>query len=480
MSDVIDQFSQCRVLCIGDVMLDKFVYGQVDRISPEAPIPVFSIRDERAMLGGAGNVARNLVALGASTTFLAVTGNDKTGREILSLIGKEPLITPFLIPESGRLSTVKTRFVAGTQQVLRADHEVVMPIQESTAQRVVEAALSELPTQDCVILSDYGKGVLTRSTITSVIERAKELGKPVIVDPKSRDFGMYRGATCISPNLHELANATGQDVSTDEAIVLAARQLLEAHDVAYMLVTRSSKGMTLVSREGEIHHVPARAQEVYDVSGAGDTAIATLALGVASGLSFADAAVLANVAAGIVVGRLGTAVVTAQDMKQVLSSLTHLDGLQKIMPLSVAVAQVEQWRREGKKVGFTNGCFDLVHKGHLSLLNFCKQHCDKLVLGLNSDDSVKRLKGESRPVNSEQDRALLLASLAVVDGVVIFGEDTPLMLIEALRPTVLVKGADYQKHQVVGHEIVESYGGEIVLAPLKEGYSTTNIIKKMA
>lgn len=477
---IIERFSECRVLCIGDVMLDRFVYGRVDRISPEAPIPVFSIREERTMLGGAGNVARNLVTLGGRTTFIAVTGNDKAGHEITSLIGKETLISPHMIQESGRFSTVKIRYVAGTQQVLRADHEVSTPVLESTAQRIVETALSELANQDVVILSDYGKGVLSPRTVKAIIEAARLAEKPVMVDPKSRDFSTYRGATCISPNLHELCNAASRELQTDDEIVSAAQQLLEAHDIAYMLVTRSAKGMTLVARTGEVHHIPARAQEVFDVSGAGDTAVAALALGVAAGLSFEDAAGLSNLAAGIVVGRLGTAVITVQDMKNALATNNDLVGMQKIMPLSVAAAQVDQWRREGKKVGFTNGCFDLVHRGHLSLLNTCKQYCDKLILGLNSDASVKRLKGPTRPVHNEHDRALLLASLAVVDGVVVFEEDTPLKLIEALRPSVLIKGADYQKHQVVGHEIVEAYGGEVVLAPLKDGYSTTGIIKKLA
>ncbi len=480
LSMILDHFAECRVLCVGDVMLDRFVYGQVDRISPEAPIPVFSIREERSMLGGAGNVARNLVALGGRTTFVAVTGNDKTGHEITSLIGKESLISPFLIPESGRLSTVKTRYVAGNQQVLRADHEVAAPVAEATAQRVAEAALSELAAQDVVVLSDYGKGVLTRATVEAIITAAREQGKPVIVDPKSRDFSLYRGATCISPNLHELANASSIELRSDEDVIGAAGALIDQHDLQCMLVTRSSKGMTLVMKNGEVHNIPARAQEVYDVSGAGDTAVAALALGIASGLSFDDAAYLSNLAAGIVVGRLGTAVATMQDIKNALSAKHELTGAYKIMPLATAALQAEQWKREGKTVAFTNGCFDLLHHGHLSILNFCKKHSDKLIVGVNTDASIKRLKGPNRPVNEEHDRTMLLASLAVVDAVVLFEEDTPLKLIESVRPQVLVKGADYQKHQVVGHEFVESYGGRVELAPLKQGYSTTNTIKKMA
>lgn len=479
ISPVIARFPECRVLCVGDVMLDKFVYGSVDRISPEAPIPVFSIKEERAMLGGAGNVARNLVSLGAHTTFVAVTGNDKAGREITALVGKEERITPFLLQEAGRLSTTKTRYVAGTQQVLRADHEMVVALQESTARQLIDVALAELAHADAVILSDYGKGVLQPPIISAIITAAREKKIPVMVDPKSRNFGIYRGATCISPNLNELANAIGHELHNEEDIVQAARSLITAHEIDSMLVTRSSKGMMLVTKE-DVYTIAARAQEVFDVSGAGDTAVSVFALGLAAGLALQDAARVANLAAGIVVGRLGTAVVTLDDIEQALLATHEWSGLRKIMPLAVAASQVEQWKREGKKVGFTNGCFDLVHRGHLSLLSFCKQNCDKLVLGLNSDASVKRLKGESRPVNAQQDRAMLLASLGIVDGVVIFDEDTPLKLIETLRPQVLIKGADYQKHQVVGHEIVEGYGGQILLAPIEDGYSTTNIIRKMA
>jgi len=478
--EIIDRFATCRVLCVGDVMLDKFIYGQVDRISPEAPIPVFAIKEERAMLGGAGNVARNLVALGAETAFVSVIGNDKIGHAITSMIGKEALITPYLLTESGRISTIKTRYVAGTQQVLRADHETQALVTEVTARLIVETVNEEIKNHDVIILSDYGKGMFSRATLSAIISAAKAQGKPVVVDPKSRDFSLYHGATCVSPNLHELANAAASELRTDEEIIMAARALMQAHDIENILVTRSREGMTLVARAGAVHHIPAKAQEVFDVSGAGDTAIATLALGVAAGVSLENAAILANLAAGIVVGRIGTAVVNARDLKTALFSHSSADSLHKIMPLSAAAAQAEQWKREGKTVGFTNGCFDLMHPGHLALLHDTKFHCDKLVVGVNTDASVKRLKGPTRPLNGEMERALLLASLTAVDMVVLFEEDTPLKLIEALKPMVLAKGADYQKHQVVGHEIVERNGGKIVLVPLKEGYSTTNLIKKMA
>jgi len=479
ITDVTQRFGEARVLCVGDVMLDRFIYGQVDRISPEAPIPVFAIKDERTMLGGAGNVARNLVTLGAHVSFVSVIGNDKIGHTIASMIGKESLVTPYLMTESGRISTIKTRYVAGMQQVLRADHETLVPVTSATARMVVDTVEEEIKNQDIIILSDYGKGLLTREVTSAIIAAARTQGKPVIVDPKSRDFSLYRGATCVSPNLHELANAAAREIHSEEDLMQSARQLMQAHDIGCMLVTRGRDGMTLVMSSGEFH-IEAKAQEVFDVSGAGDTAIATVALGVAVGLPWEEAAKLANLAAGIVVGRLGTAVVTAQDLRTALLAYEHSGGTHKIVPASVALAQVEQWKREGKIVGFTNGCFDLMHAGHLALLHETKLHCDKLVVAVNSDASVKKLKGPSRPVNGEMERALLLASLASVDMVIIFEEDTPLALIELLKPMVLAKGADYQKQQVVGHEIVERLGGKVVLVAVKEGYSTTGIIRKLA
>jgi D-beta-D-heptose 7-phosphate kinase/D-beta-D-heptose 1-phosphate adenosyltransferase len=480
LAKAIDRFTDARVLCVGDVMLDRFVYGQVDRISPEAPIPVFSIREERSMLGGAGNVARNLAALGAQTSFVSAIGNDKVGHEIASMVGKEKRMVPHMLTEAGRVSTTKTRYVAGTYQLLRADREVTQPITDATAQMLIETVRGEMAHNQAVILSDYGKGLFTRATLAAIIESARARNLPVIVDPKSRDFSLYSGATCVCPNLHELANAATRELHTEEDIISAARSLIEAHSIASILVTRSRDGMTFVSAQGEVHHIAARAQEVFDVSGAGDTAIATLTLGIAVGLETPKAAQLANLAAGIVVGRLGTAVVTGQDIKTVLTVNDRASFVHKILPIAAAESQVDQWRREGKTVGFTNGCFDLMHPGHLSLLHETKFHCDKLIVGLNSDDSIKRLKGPNRPVNGEVERALLLASLAVVDMVVIFEEDTPRTLIEILKPGVLAKGADYQRHEVVGHDVVDRYGGKVILVPIKEGYSTTNLIRKMA
>lgn len=477
----LDQLEQARVLCVGDLMLDCFMYGRVERISPEAPIPVFTQERESSMLGGAGNVVRNLLSLGAKASFASVIGDDATGNKLTALVGDEANLLPYLISERGRISTTKTRYVAGSQQLLRSDRETSAAISPDTQARLLDIVLGELQGHQAVILSDYGKGVLTPEFCRAVIDTAHGLSIPVFVDPKARDVSVYAGATVLSPNLKELALASGVDAfANDAAIIDAARQLCLNHRFRYVLVTRGEQGMTLVDAEGLILHVNAQAQEVFDVSGAGDTVIATLAATHAAGARMAEAAELANLAAGIVVGRLGTAVVHRTDLTAAFYAHRAVALQQKILPLATACDMVANWKRDGKSVGFTNGCFDIMHAGHISLLLDAATRCDKLVIGLNTDRSVRELKGPTRPVNAELDRAQILAALSMIDGVVLFDEETPINLIKQLKPDVLMKGADYTKEQVVGWELVESYGGRVELIPLKDGYSTTGIINRMS
>lgn len=467
------------VLCVGDAMLDRFVYGSVDRVSPEAPIPVLLVEHEAAMLGGAGNVVRNLVALGAAPAFVSVVGDDAAGREITRLVGEHCEIDPCIVVEPGRQTTIKTRFFASSQQLLRSDRETRAALPEAMRDQILTRADRLIAAVAAVVLSDYGKGVLAPPVAGELIARARAQGKPVIVDPKGTDYTRYRGATLLTPNRKELAEATKMPVDGDDAIVAAARHLIDTCDVESVLVTRSQDGMTLVTGTGEVHHLPAEAREVFDVSGAGDTVIATLAAAVGAGASLLDAARIANVAAGIVVAKVGTAVAYASELVSALHHDDLVSGEAKIRPLEGAAEVVERWRRKGLKVGFTNGCFDLLHPGHVSLLSQSKAACDRLVVGLNSDASVARLKGPARPVQSEAARATVLASLATVDLVVIFAEDTPLRVIEALKPDVLVKGADYTVDTVVGAAEVMGWGGKVVLADLIQGQSTTNTIKKL-
>lgn len=475
----VDRFGSVRVLCVGDVMLDCFVYGHVDRISPEAPIPVLRVEREAAMLGGAGNVVRNIVGLGASVEFVSVVGSDSAGLEVTGLVGQLQGVEPHLLVERQRQTTIKRRFVAGSQQLLRADQETVAPLGEATVADVVRLVQAAVADCDVMVLSDYAKGVLTPRGLQAMIAAAQIAGKPVIVDPKGVDFSRYRGATLLKPNRRELAEATQMDVDSDAAVERAARKIITACGVEAVLCTRGVDGMTLVTSQ-DVHHLPAVAQEVFDVSGAGDTVVATLAVGIAAGLSWLDAARLANVAAGIVVGKVGTAVAYAADLVRALHSADAAARGNKIATRTEAVEAVARWRRQGLRVGFTNGCFDLLHPGHVSLIAQAKAACDRLIVGLNSDESVRRLKGKDRPIQGEAARASVLASLADVDLVVVFEEDTPLALIEALRPDVLVKGADYRLDQVVGADLVQSWGGRVLLAELMPGHSTTATIRRIA
>ena len=461
-------------------MLDRFVYGEVERISPEAPIQVLRVRRESAMLGGAGNVVRNLVALGAQAHFLAAVGDDAAGREVTGLIGEQKGVEPVIVVESDRQTTIKTRFFAANQQLLRVDRETSDPLSESGRERIRMSASKLYAEVGAVTLSDYGKGVLIAPLLRALIEAAVAAKKPVLVDPKGADYSIYRGATVVTPNRKELHEATRMPVGNDDEIVAAARHLIAECGIANVLVTRSQDGMTLVTAKGLAHHLPAEAREVFDVSGAGDTVVAVMAAAIASGAPALEAARLANVAAGIVVGKVGTAVITSDEL---VAGLHHSDiqaGEAKLVSIEGAMAQVERWRRKGLRVGFTNGCFDLLHPGHVSLVTQARAACDRLVVGLNSDASVKRLKGAARPVQHEAARATVLASLAGVDLVVIFDEETPERLIKTLHPDVLVKGADYTIDKVVGADLVTGWGGTVVLAELAPGHSTTATIARMA
>jgi len=470
-------FAGKTVLVLGDVMLDRFIYGAVDRISPEAPVPVIAVEKETAMLGGAGNVARNVAALGAKAVLIGVIGQDDPGAALRGMIEAEPGLQAALVVDVKRRTTEKVRYISGSHQMLRVDRE---DRGDGDGPALLAAFRAHLPLADVVVLSDYAKGVLSAEVVRGAIDAARAAGKPVIVDPKSRDLARYDGATLIKPNRKEATDATGVAENSDEAseeagaAILAMAPALEA-----ALITRGGAGMTLSVR-GQPHlHLPASAVEVFDVSGAGDTVAATLALAVAAGASLADAARLANLAGGLVVAKLGTDVVTAAELIAVAASARGEPGDIKITDRDHARRIVEGWRARGLKVGFTNGCFDLLHPGHVSLLSQAKAACDRLIVGLNTDASVSRLKGPTRPVQKEQGRATVLASLSSVDLVVLFDEPTPLALIEAFRPDVLVKGADYTVETVVGSDIVLGYGGKVLLAELKQGQSTTNLIARM-
>ncbi|MFN4281733.1 MAG: D-glycero-beta-D-manno-heptose-7-phosphate kinase [Alphaproteobacteria bacterium] len=479
LAAILDRLTGARVVIVGDAMLDRFIYGEVERISPEAPIPVLRETRETAMAGGAGNVARNIAALGAVTDFVSLIGDDAAGQQLSAMLAAEAGVVPRLRVLPDHLTTVKTRYVAGHQQMLRADRERTSGVPQALQRRIVENAQNLLPDAGALVVSDYGKGVFAPDGAAGLIAFARQAGVPVVVDPKGADFTRYRGATVVTPNRKELQAASGMATGSDEEIVAAARKIVADCGIDYVLATRSADGMSLIGAS-EVHHLPAEAREVFDVSGAGDTVVAAIAAGLAAGVPLLDAARLANVAAGIVVAKVGTAVARRDEIADAIHAGDLLRGERKIAGLDGALDQVARWRRQGLRVGFTNGCFDLLHPGHVSLLEQARAACDRLIVGLNSDASVKRLKGPERPVQSEAARAVMLGSLAGVDLVVIFGEDTPLRLIKALKPDVLVKGADYALKDVVGGDLVQSYGGKVVLAELVPGQSTTATISRMA
>lgn len=476
---LVEKLKQSRVMCVGDLMLDHYVYGRVERISPEAPVPVLHIEREERTLGGAGNVLRNLHALGVETCFISITGTDNAGREVARMVAGLGSAEAHVLTERGRTTTLKTRYVAGTQQLLRADDERVAPVAAELRADIAQLAKNGMPHHRVVILSDYAKGVLGDGLAGEIIAAAKAAGSIVVVDPKGSNYDVYRGADVLKPNRPELAAAAHAPVRTDDEVIAAARALITAHDLGALLVSCGKDGMLLVERSGATLKLAAEARDVFDVSGAGDTVVAVLAASLGAGASLADAARLANAAAGVVVGKIGTAVVEPTELEAVLLNRDTIEQ-RKTLPLSLALDQVARWRRSRLKIGFTNGCFDLLHPGHVALLNQAKGACDRLVVGINSDQSVARLKGPDRPVQNQDARAAVLSSLAAVDLVVIFDGDTPIELIEAIRPETLVKGADYRLDQVVGGDIVQSYGGRVLLADLMPGYSTTATIARAA
>jgi D-beta-D-heptose 7-phosphate kinase/D-beta-D-heptose 1-phosphate adenosyltransferase len=471
---ILDRYPGLHVWVIGDLMLDEYVVGAVERISPEAPVPVVRVRDTEHRLGGAANVARQVAALGATVSLAGVIGEDPAGDDFLRLCSASNIDTRAVIRLPERRTTRKLRVLGHSQQLLRLDWEDVKPCVPQFTTRML-SKLAEGPRAHAIILSDYAKGVLTPETISGLT--ALGGNAPVVVDPKHRDFTRYRGATTITPNLRELEAAAGQALDPDdvEAIAAAARPLAQAAGLEAMVVTLGDRGMLVVPVEGQAVAVPAIQRAVYDVTGAGDTAISVLALSLAARASLLEAAQLANAAAGVSVGQIGAVAVDAGSIRDALAA--RPDG--KILSRDDLVARAATWRMAGKRIVLTNGCFDLLHAGHLSLLSQAAQLGDILVLAINSDASVRRLKGPERPLVPQEDRAAVLAALGFVDAVTIFDEDTPLEVLQSVRPHVLVKGGDYRLDQVVGRELMETTGGRVVLVPLTPEKSTTALVERI-
>ncbi len=471
------------VLCVGDVMLDDFVYGEVTRISPEAPTPVLKVNSNTVEVGGAGNVARNIAALGAKCIFVGLVGSDAAGAKLGEALGKLPAIVPKLVADKTRPTTRKVRFVSEhhSTHLLRADWETDEPASAGSQAAIIAKAEAAIAKAGAVVLSDYAKGVLTERIIRAIIDKARALGKPVVVDPKHHDYRVYRGATLITPNAKELAAAVHRPVSTEAEIAAAAAELARLVESEAVLVTRSEHGMSLHVDGQPPIHVPAYPVKVRDVSGAGDTVAAVMAVMLAMKTPYEFAMRAANGAAAVVVGKRGTSTVSLGELRHRILPAASLAPEDKILfDWSQLDERLADWRRLGLRIGFTNGCFDLLHRGHIRLLAEARAACDRLVVGLNSDASTARLKGEGRPINPAEGRAEVLAALEAVDLVVVFEQDTPLELVERVRPMVLVKGADYRLEDVVGREVVEAAGGDVILVDLVQGQSTSGLVQRSA
>ncbi|CAN5203769.1 D-glycero-beta-D-manno-heptose-7-phosphate kinase [soil metagenome] len=453
------------VTVVGDLMLDRYVYGEVSRISPEAPVPVLKAQREVEMLGAAGNVVRNLAALGAKVHAAGSVGDDRPGQEIVRLLEAEPNVSPFIDWAPGGLTTSKTRFVAGGQQLMRLDDEDVFPLGREGSFTIPLA----LQNADVVLISDYAKGFVT----DEVMREVRDCGRPVLVDPKGRDFARYGAVALIKPNASELSASTGLPVGDDAEVETALAAALDACTAQAILVTRGRQGASLARRGAPGVHLRARERAVFDVSGAGDTSLAALGLALAAGETLEAACAFAVLASGVAVSKPGTAVVTPAELIEVELAAHLAPSEAKIVSAADAAAAAARWRSQGLRVGFTNGCFDVLHRGHVDYLGQARGWCDRLIVALNTDSSVRALKGEGRPVNDLESRSAVLAGLASVDLVTAFDAPTPIALIEAVRPDVLVKGADYTVETVVGAEAVQGWGGQVELASFPPGHSTT-------
>lgn len=467
------KMSNKRFLVIGDAMLDVYLHGQVSRISPEAPVPVFRYKSRSSILGGAANVAANVAAMGMQTALLAVTGEDESGRDIIKLLEEKGVDTGLVLKCENRITTLKARLVSGGQQMTRIDHEDTSDIDEKTQDRLAEMLTAAIDGYDIVLMSDYQKGVLSESFTHEVIKIAAEHGKKVIVDVKSKNPAKYAGAYLLKPNRRELAYMTNMPVESRDEVVAAMKALKDAASCEAVIATLSGDGMIFLDEKGDVYESNVEARQVCDVVGAGDTAFSYIGLGIAEGLRPQTVITLANAASSIKVTKFGTSVVTLEELEDLFggrpAKVQELDGL---------LEQVKRFksRKPDGKVVFTNGCFDILHLGHARYLKEAKKLGDILIVGVNSDESVKRLKGEGRPINNEDVRMAMLAELDFIDYVIKFGDDTPYELIKAVSPDVLVKGGDYRIEDIVGHDIVEAKGGLVTTIELVDGMSTTNII----
>ena len=468
-----------KILCVGDLILDHYVHGDIDRISPEAPIPILKANDRNYnILGGCGNVARNICSANNKCHLISIVGNDDDGLRLKEIMKKIKNLTSNLIVDPVRCTTKKTRYVCENQQILRVDKEMENPISTAIELKIIKLLKKKINDCNVIVLSDYNKGVLTNNLIKKIIKIAKDYKKILIVDPKKKDFSVYAGATFITPNLKELKGATNTlGISTksneDSLVLKLSKKIINKFDFKAVITTRSSNGISVVTDVGSFFHLPSEAKEVFDVSGAGDTVLAYLSSSISKGQSLESSIKISNVAAGVAVAKFGTSVV----------SIDEIDNIKQIKNNKVITNQdiskiLKDYDGE-KIIGFTNGCFDLLHTGHISYLKSAKQKCDILILGLNSDESIKKLKGKNRPIVEQKDRVEILSSFPFVDKIVVFEEVTPIKLIKKIKPNIIFKGKDYKKKDVVGFYESKKWHGRVILIDFVENKSTTNLIERI-
>jgi D-beta-D-heptose 7-phosphate kinase/D-beta-D-heptose 1-phosphate adenosyltransferase len=477
VKDFIEQLPELRLLVLGDLMLDEYLWGQTGRISPEAPVQIVEVEEEELRLGGAGNVINNLAQLGCEVHVAGVVGDNQDGRTLRTMLEKMDVNCDALFHVADRLTSRKTRVLASRQQMIRIDRESRNSIDPEHEDYLIEHLSKLSVPYDAILVSDYLKGTVTNKVLQEIIAVGRDRGIPVIVDPKGTDYSRYAGATLLTPNRREAELASGIEIVDEERLMNAGEKLCRELDLELLVVTRSEEGMSLFYRDGKHIQLPTQAREVFDVSGAGDTVAALFAAGLAAGQSYADSARIANFGAGVVVGKLGTSTVSPEELCS--AAEVSEGGGRKFIGREELAALVDGHKLNGKKIVFTNGCFDLLHVGHVKYLQKARSFGDMLILGLNTDDSVRRLKGEKRPLICEEERSHILAALDCVDYVTLFDEDTPVNLIQALKPDVLVKGADYTVEGVVGHDLVEKWGGRVELVEFVGGRSTTTLIDKI-
>ena len=462
-----------NILVIGDLMIDHYLWGSCDRISPEAPVQVVNVKKESSVLGGAGNVINNLVTLGSVVDVISVIGNDSVANELKSLLEKIDVPTSNLVVENNRKTSKKSRLIASQQQVLRYDMESIDDINENSHKQIIQTLEKNIDKYSSIILSDYGKGVLTTNLTKEIIKIANKNNIKVLVDPKGKDYSKYKGSYTLTPNKKEAMEATNIDIKDESSLIEALKSLKTQCELEVSLITLSEQGIAIFDDELTIK--PTVAREVYDVTGAGDTVIASIAFALGNNLDIKDAIYFANLAAGVVVGKIGSATTTLDEIYEYEYSLHKSNSTSHIKTFDEIKTLASKLHSQGKKIVFTNGCFDILHVGHVKYLEVAKSYGDVLILGLNADSSVRKLKGPTRPINTQDDRAYILASLESVDYVVIFEEETPYELIKLIKPHVLVKGGDYEGKEVVGQDIAD----ELKLVQFVDGKSTTNTIKRI-